>query len=174
MPRPFRAGWGADIARRTTHAASPGRIAAGPDRGFHLSPRTSGPGLNGWPGPGRASGTAALSFRELAEHAAVPLMRARHRLPQTLVEAPGTDGRNDDHVAIRRKLERRLGANPDLVQQLLVEDESEAVARSGQLLAHRKLRSYENATWYERKGQAGKDLDAGGGLAQAKAASGTR
>jgi len=47
------------------------------------------------------------------------------------------DRRHDDHLAVRRNLDRGVGVDPDAIEELLVEDERQTVSRPCQLLAHR-------------------------------------
>src|SRR5919201_2616556 len=132
-PPPSRTRSDGGTGRRTTRAASRAQTTAIRRRGSRPILHIGEPGRNGWRAVRRAWESVALSFRELAEHAAISLMGTCHDLLQTIIHAAGANGRDNDDVPVRRKLQRGFGLDAELVQQFLVEDEGQAVAGLGKL-----------------------------------------
>src|SRR5713226_330562 len=136
MRRPFRRECHAGTARRTRRGASQARTAAGRDRGFRGLHRIDRSDRNGSPALHRTRERRALSFRKLAEHTSVALVRPLHDLLQSGIAFPVAHRRDHDDISVGRDLELRAGVDSKLLEQGFVQHQGEAVAGLRQLLAH--------------------------------------
>src|SRR3954467_12328889 len=117
-------------------AAPPPPRGAAQHRAHRTRRRTSRSGERGCRAPPRAEGSAARSFGELLEHRAIaPVELAENRvyLRRTLLVGRRRD---DDDAPVSCDLDRRTCIEAGGLEELLVEDEGDAVAGAGKLLDH--------------------------------------